>query len=43
MKSERGVTLTSILIYVIALTVIVLIIGRIITYLQEKTKLYQNI
>lgn len=32
MKSERGVTLISIIIYVIALTVIVLIIGRIITY-----------
>ena len=32
MKSEKGVTLTSIMIYVIALTVVVLLIGRIITY-----------
>lgn len=32
MKSEKGVTITSIMIYVIALTVVVLLIGRIITY-----------
>lgn len=40
MKSERGVTLTSILIYVIALTVIVLIIGRIITYFYKNMNDY---
>ena len=40
MKSERGVTLTSILIYVIALTVIVLIIGRIITYFYKNINNY---
>lgn len=32
MKSERGVTLTSIMIYVLALTVVVLTIGRITLY-----------
>lgn len=35
MKSERGVTLTSIMIYVIALTVAVLTIGRLITYFYK--------
>lgn len=40
MKSERGVTLTSIIIYVIALTVIVLIIGRIITYFYKNINDY---
>ena len=40
MKSERGVTLTSILIYVIALTVIVIIIGRIVTYFYKNTNQY---
>lgn len=32
MKSERGVTITSVLIYIIALTAVVIIIGRITTY-----------
>lgn len=32
MKSEKGVTITSVLIYIIALTVVVIIIGRITTY-----------
>ena len=32
MKSERGVTITSVLIYIIALTVVVIIVGRITTY-----------
>ena len=40
MKSERGVTITSILIYVIALTVIVIIIGRIVTYFYKNINLY---
>ena len=35
MKSERGVTLTSIMIYVVALTVVVLLIGRITTYFYK--------
>lgn len=35
MKSEKGVTLTSIMIYVIALTVVVITIGRIITYFYK--------
>lgn len=35
MKSERGVTITSIMIYVIALTVAVLIIGRITNYFYK--------
>lgn len=35
MKSERGVTITSIMIYVIALTVAVLTIGRLITYFYK--------
>ena len=32
MKSERGVTLTSIMIYVVALTIVVTLFGRITTY-----------
>lgn len=32
MKSERGVTITSVLIYIIALTAVVILIGRITTY-----------
>lgn len=32
MKSESGVTITSVLIYIIALTAVVIIIGRITTY-----------
>lgn len=40
MKSERGVTLTSILIYVIALTIIVTMIGRIITYFYKNMNEY---
>ena len=35
MKSERGVTITSVVIYVIALTITVLIIGRITTYFYK--------
>ena len=35
MKSERGVTITSVLIYIIALTVVVIIIGRITTYFYK--------
>lgn len=35
MKSERGVTLTSLMIYVVAFTVIVLAIGRITTYFYK--------
>lgn len=35
MKSEKGVTLTSIMIYVIALTIVVLTVGRIITYFYK--------
>ena len=42
MKSERGVTLTSILIYVIALTVVVTIIGRIITYFYKNINEYTD-
>lgn len=38
MKSEKGVTITSIMIYVIALTVVVLIIGRITTYFYKNIK-----
>lgn len=38
MKSERGVTITSIMIYIIALTVVVLTIGRITTYFYKNTK-----
>ena len=34
-KNERGVTLTSVLIYVLALTVIVIIVGRITTYFYK--------
>ena len=40
MKSERGVTLISIIIYVIASTVIVLIVGRIITYFYRNINDY---
>ena len=32
MKSEKGVTITSVLIYIIALTIVVIIVGRITTY-----------
>lgn len=35
MKSERGVTLTAIMIYIIALTIAVLLIGRITTYFYK--------
>ncbi|MCI8272510.1 MAG: hypothetical protein HFJ55_00300 [Clostridia bacterium] len=35
MKSERGATITSIIIYVIALTVVVVIVGRITTYFYK--------
>ena len=35
MKSERGVTITSIIIYVVALTVAVIIISRISTYFYK--------
>ena len=35
MKSEKGVTITSIMIYVVALTIVVLLIGRIITYFYK--------
>lgn len=35
MKSERGVTLTSIMIYIIALTIAVVTIGRLITYFYK--------
>lgn len=40
MKSERGITLTSIMIYVVALTVIVIVIGRIITYFYKNINEY---
>lgn len=42
MKSERGVTLTSIMIYVIALTVAVLIIGRITNYFYKNINYVAN-
>ena len=32
MKSERGVTLTSIMIYIVALTIVVAIVARVSTY-----------
>ena len=35
MKSEKGVTLTSIMIYVVALTIVVGIVGRITTYFYK--------
>lgn len=35
MKSEKGVAITSIMIYIIALTVVVILIGRIITYFYK--------
>lgn len=35
MKSERGVTITSVLIYIIALTAVVFIVGRITTYFYK--------
>ena len=34
-KNEKGVTLTSLLIYVLALTVVVIIVGRITTYFYK--------
>lgn len=38
MKSERGITITSIMIYVIAFTFIVIIIGRMITFFYKNIK-----
>lgn len=38
MKSERGVTLTSIMIYVIALTTTVIVVGAMITYFYKNIK-----
>lgn len=35
MKSDKGVTITSIMIYIIALTVVVLLMGRIIIYFYK--------
>lgn len=42
MKSEKGVTITSIMIYVIALTVVVLLIGRIITYFYKNINIVED-
>ena len=38
MKSERGITITSIMIYVIAFTFTVIIIGRMITFFYKNIK-----
>ncbi len=38
MKSEKGVTLTSVMIYVVAFTVIVLLIGRVTTYFYSNVQ-----
>lgn len=38
MKSERGITITSIMIYVIAFTFAVIIIGRMITFFYKNIK-----
>ncbi len=35
MKSEKGVTLTSVMVYIIALTVVVITVGRIMTYFYK--------
>ena len=35
MKSEKGITVTSIMIYIIALTVVVILIGRLTTYFYK--------
>lgn len=35
MKSERGVTLTSVMVYIIALSVVVITVGRIMTYFYK--------
>lgn len=35
MKSERGITITSIIIYIVALTSIVIIVGRVSTYFYK--------
>lgn len=42
MKSERGVTLTSIMIYVFALTIVVMIIARISTYFYSNVNELSN-
>lgn len=38
MKSERGITLTSVMIYVLVFTIVVLTIGRITTYFYKNVK-----
>lgn len=42
MKSERGVTLTSIMIYIIALTIAVVTIGRLITYFYKNINMVDS-
>ena len=42
MKSEKGVTLTSIMIYVVALTIVVGIVGRITTYFYKNIQIHQQ-
>ncbi len=42
MKSEKGVTLTSIMIYVIAMTTAVLVVGRLITYFYKNIDLVSS-
>lgn len=42
MKSERGVTLTSIMVYVVALTSVVILIGRITTYFYKNIEVVSS-
>ena len=42
MKNERGVTITSIMIYIIVLTIVVIILGRISTYFYTNVKELDN-